>query len=110
MRLFVAHNNGKNEKTDSSSKTNTTSESKSTTQSDQERTEKIDINTKGRDAVSKTAFMNTCVEGGKATMGAEKANSYCSCMLDKLQSKYPVEKASSIAEDEMTQLAKDCLQ
>lgn len=34
-------------------------------------------------------FMGGCMKGAVNEMGAARAQSYCSCMLDKLQKKYP---------------------
>lgn len=58
----------------------------------------------------KKEFMDKCVEGSKAQMGDEKASAYCSCMLGKIETKYPVaDSASSLSMNDMMDMAKGCL-
>jgi hypothetical protein len=58
----------------------------------------------------KDAFMTNCVSGATATMGADKANNYCSCMQGKLETKYPdAKKMDEATISGMTDMAKDCL-
>ena len=56
------------------------------------------------------AFNTKCVEGATAGMGADKAKSYCSCMLGKIEVKYPAASdAGNLDMNTMTEWAKDCL-
>ncbi len=58
----------------------------------------------------KDAFNSNCVNGAKASMGDDKAKAYCSCMLDKIEVKYPnAEDAGKLDMNSMTEMAKDCL-
>jgi hypothetical protein len=59
---------------------------------------------------SRKTFIDKCVEGSTKNMGADKANSYCSCMLEKIQAKYPVaDSSANMTMAQMMDLAKDCL-
>ena len=71
---------------------------------------------KGKKATSswskeeRDSFSTNCVGGATATMGADKAKSYCDCMLGKIESKYPkAADAGSLDVNTMTEMAKDCL-
>jgi hypothetical protein len=106
LSSFVACNNDKKEKgTDGTNTTNTpnTTNTTSTTSGDG-----------GWTSEYKQTFMNQCVQGSTAQMGADKSNAYCSCMYDKLKAKYPVADSlnnMSMAQmqENMKDLAVDCL-
>src|SRR6478672_7378422 len=56
------------------------------------------------------AFTTNCVNGASANMGADKAKSYCDCMLGKIESKYPkADDAGKMEMNAMTEMAKDCI-
>jgi hypothetical protein len=56
------------------------------------------------------AFMESCVSGAKASMGASKAEAYCSCVLEKIEVKYPSAiDALKLNTEDMMQMAQDCL-
>ena len=76
--IFVACNNNKGTKSETKSTTTTTDNNASSNRGN---------NTSGGkwDDTNQKAFLDKCVEGSTASMGSEKANSYCSCMLDKIQ-------------------------
>lgn len=65
----------------------------------------------GWTAEQKDAYMGACTGGLKDSGWEEaKAKSYCSCMMEKSEKKYPdVNDASKLTEDEKTAMAKDCL-
>ena len=46
-------------------------------------------NNKGWSSADKKEFTSNCSGTAKASMGEEKANSYCDCMQKKLEAKYP---------------------
>lgn len=57
----------------------------------------------------KAAFVNECVKAAM-TMGKQKANDYCNCMMGKMQAKSPdIRDAEKIKKDELMELAKECL-
>lgn len=105
LTLFAACNNDKKEDKDTkdTDKTENTTTTTTTTTTDG-----------GWTAQYKETFMNQCVQGSTATMGGDKANSYCSCMYDRLKAKYPV--ADSLnnmqmqrMQEVMQEMAKDCI-
>jgi hypothetical protein len=56
----------------------------------------------------KKAFIENCEKNGSA-MG-DKAKSYCACMLEKVEAKYPnASKAGELDMNTMMDMAKDCL-
>jgi hypothetical protein len=58
----------------------------------------------------KDSFTTNCVNGATAGMGADKAKSYCDCMLGKIEEKYPkAAEAGNLDVNSMTEMAKDCL-
>ena len=64
----------------------------------------------GWSSSEKDVFTTNCVKGASGTMGEDKAKSYCSCMMGKLEVKYP--KADDIDKVDvgtMTEMAKDCV-
>jgi len=66
---------------------------------------------KGWSDNEKTAFMNSCSET-RQSMGdnKEQAVTYCDCMMQKIQAKYPdVTKTGSIPNEEMTIMARECI-
>jgi hypothetical protein len=98
--LLIACNNdkGKTNKSGTNTTTNNNTPNNTGTQS------------AGWDQTNQTAFMDKCVEGSTASMGADKAKSYCSCMLDKIQARYPVaDSAASMQMNDMMEMAKDCI-
>lgn len=65
---------------------------------------------KGWSNAEQKEFMDKCTEGTVSSMGQEKGEEYCSCMLDKLQKRYPkANDAQEMTQSEMTKLAKTCL-
>jgi hypothetical protein len=100
LSLFAACNNDKKDKNTDTSTTTTTN---TTTTADG-----------GWTAEYKQTFMNQCVQGSTAQMGADKANTYCACMYDKLRAKYPVADTLNNMNMEQMQnnmkgLASDCI-
>lgn len=60
--------------------------------------------------VTYDAYMNSCVNSAKSTMGEEKATSYCACTAASLQESYPDETTlGSLAADEIQKVAMECL-
>jgi len=58
----------------------------------------------------RNAFMKTCVNGAKESMGETQAENYCSCMQQKIEQIYPnAADADNMSKTKMTELAKDCL-
>jgi len=57
----------------------------------------------------KTLFLTTCVDKAAQSVGESRAKTYCSCMLDKIQSKYSsYTKANSMTESDLTSMAAEC--
>lgn len=55
-------------------------------------------------------FMESCVSGAKASMGSSKAKAYCSCVLEKIEVKYPTAMdALKLNTEDMMQMAQDCI-
>jgi hypothetical protein len=95
LSLFTACNNDK--KADKDADTTTTTTTNTTTPT-------------GWDEGNRSAFISKCIEGTKAQMTDDKAKSYCSCMLDKLEARYPVaDSTSNMTMTQMSELAKDCV-
>jgi hypothetical protein len=66
---------------------------------------------KGWSDDEKKVFMNSCAET-RQTMGdnKEQAATYCDCMMQKIQEKYPdVTKTGNIPNEEMTAMARECM-
>lgn len=56
------------------------------------------------------AFMETCVESAKESLGGETAaKEYCDCSAAKLQVKYPDENKVTVTEAEINKIAEECL-
>jgi hypothetical protein len=57
------------------------------------------------------AFMGTCVDSAKESLGGEEAaRKYCDCSASKLQAMYPDEaKVGNVAEAEINKIAEECL-
>ncbi len=56
------------------------------------------------------AYMNSCVNSAKESMGEDKATSYCSCTAESLQISYPDETTlGSLAPDDIQKVAMECL-
>ena len=54
-------------------------------------------------------FMSNCVGEANKSMVQDKAEDYCSCMMGKLQKRYPnPNDVSDLTESDMTRLAKEC--
>lgn len=69
-------------------------------------------NTKGWSAMDKNDFIKTCVQGATVSMGEQTAKSYCSCMQQKLEAKYPnVNDANKLGAQspDMLEMARGCL-
>ncbi len=67
-------------------------------------------NSSGWPQKERDAFSENCVKGASAGMGEDKAKSYCSCMLGKVEVKYPdPADATKLDVATMTEMAKDCL-
>jgi hypothetical protein len=57
----------------------------------------------------KTQFMNSCVANATTALGEGPAREYCSCMLEKIEKKYPNSKDSEqITMGQTIEMAKDC--
>lgn len=66
--------------------------------------------TSGWDQGNRTAFMDRCVNDSKGQMDEAKARDYCSCMLEKIEARYPVaDSASALSMKELQDMAKDCI-
>lgn len=66
--------------------------------------------TAGWDQGNRTAFMDRCVNDSKGQMDEDKARNYCSCMLEKIEARYPVaDSASALSMKELQEMAKDCI-
>lgn len=63
----------------------------------------VSCKTKGWPAADKKGFMTTCTEAAvRGGMEQAKANSYCDCMQQKLEAKYPdVNKASKVTQQDL---------
>ena len=59
----------------------------------------------------KTEFLGGCLKGAIKDMGEEKAKPYCTCLLDKVVTKYPNARDAAYIRYDSTIviLAKDCL-
>lgn len=56
------------------------------------------------------AFMETCVNSAKESLGGETAaKEYCDCSAAKLQVKYPDETKVTVTEAEINKIAEECL-
>jgi hypothetical protein len=56
-------------------------------------------------------FLKTCIDGSKGSLGKDKAEEYCYCVLMKVMKKSPDPvKASEITEEEMSHMAADCME
>lgn len=56
------------------------------------------------------AFMETCVDSAKESLGGEEAaKKYCDCSASKLQVKYPDENKVTVTEAEINKIAEECL-
>ena len=57
---------------------------------------------KGWPSAERTAFISECVKTAKANMSEDSARSYCYCMQEKVEKKYPtIEEASKITAADM---------
>lgn len=55
-------------------------------------------------------YMNSCVETAKSGFSEKDAYNYCACTASKLEKRYPdAAKLSGLEQDEMTELATQCL-
>lgn len=82
---------------------------------------KIDESPKGKEVVpvdrngawgksDRFVFLENCVNSAKTTMGDEKANEYCSCVLEMVEIKYPnAKEATALSVNDMMEMAKTCL-
>ena len=64
------------------------------------------------DEPNKADFMAQCVSGAVNEFQSDtaKAKTYCACMLEKIEARYPVpDSAGKMSYNDMTALAKDCL-
>ena len=70
---------------------------------------------KGWPSVERNAFITECIKTAKAGMSEDSAKSYCYCMLEKIEKKYPtIEEAGKITDADMQSAewqkdVKDCL-
>lgn len=70
---------------------------------------------KGWPSVERYAFITECVKSAKIGMSEDSARSYCYCMLEKIEKKYPtIEEAGKITDADMQSAEwqkdiKDCL-
>jgi hypothetical protein len=64
----------------------------------------------GWSSAEKNMFIKTCTDAAARTMGQSKAASYCTCMEEKVEKMHPnAAEAGSMTQDDMTELAKECL-
>ena len=57
------------------------------------------------------AFLDNCVKSAKTSMGDEKANVYCSCVLEQVEGRYQTaEDALKLDVNEMMEMAKICME
>src|SRR5689334_2394639 len=74
-------------------------------------------NNKGWSTADKNSFISSCTQSATQEMGADKAQSYCSCMEQKLEVKYPnsqeanksIMAPGAMQTPEMQAMIKDCL-
>ncbi|MBC7872509.1 MAG: hypothetical protein H7Y01_00860 [Ferruginibacter sp.] len=128
ISLFTACNNDKNAKVDrdktstdkddyrkddkkdmDDGKKDDTKDTKSDDEDTREDTEKSESWSRS----DENKFMDDCEGTAKANVGAERANEYCDCMLQKIKKKYSsyVEadrKLAGSSQDEINKLASDC--
>lgn len=72
--------------------------------------EAADNNASGWSKFEREAFVKSCYDEAKASMGQKAAKDYCSCMQDKIEAFYPnAEEANKMSASKMTELAKQCL-
>lgn len=70
---------------------------------------------KGWPSVERYSFITECIKSAKVGMSEDSAKSYCYCMLEKIETKYPtIEEAGKITEADMQSAewqkdVKDCL-
>jgi len=65
----------------------------------------------GWSKAEKNVFMSNCSGEAAKSMGESRAESYCPCMMGKLEKRYPDAKTiDEMSEKDMTDLARDCLQ
>lgn len=69
-----------------------------------------DSGSDGWSALEKRSFMSKCVEGATRSFGTSEAKNYCSCMLEKIERRYPKPlDAARLTQSDMEPLAKDCI-
>ena len=66
---------------------------------------------KGWSKAERRKFVSTCAEKASTNMGQEKAEEYCTCMMNKIEKRYPNSAdVGQLTEDEVTKLALTCVQ
>ena len=66
-------------------------------------------------AKDRSDFVSSCIETAKTTLGMDTASYYCSCMLEKIEAKYPdIDEAAKITEADLATpewkaIIQDCL-
>ena len=69
-----------------------------------------DTDSRGWSSSDRSQFMNTCVSESQRNLSESQARSYCSCMMGKLEKKYPnSDDAKNLTQSDLLQMAQDCL-
>jgi len=111
--LFTACNNNKTkaDKTDNGKTEKENTDNKDAKTTDNKESDNKETTTSGWSQAERDAFIGTCVDKFNESIGDRPlAESYCECMLGKLEVKFPsATEAGSLGEAEMTEMAKQCL-
>lgn len=66
---------------------------------------------KGWSKADRQNFVSTCAEKASSKMGQEKAEEYCTCMMNKIEKRYPNSAdVQQLTESDITKLAMTCVQ
>ncbi|MBM4157921.1 MAG: hypothetical protein FJ216_03970 [Ignavibacteria bacterium] len=58
----------------------------------------------------KDAYLKTCIDAAKGTMGEAKAKAYCDCSLKYIMDKYPyVEDSQNLTAEDLDKIIEDCM-
>lgn len=63
---------------------------------------------KGWKEEEKKAYMDSCVNAAKGTVGEEAAEKYCSCTQEKLEKEYPNAKDIDIQSEASKKIIEEC--
>jgi hypothetical protein len=68
-------------------------------------------NSKGWSKADQNKFITNCTQTASSSMGEERAEEYCTCMMKKIEKRYPnSSEVDQMTESEITKLAKTCVQ